>query len=211
MQGYIQYRKMLRALLLSCLIVSPIILHQAAAYVQFCTEEKPPDWCQRRIPLVYSHVQAKYWDVGLFRYWTLSQIPNFLLAAPSLALLIWAGWTHMKVQGYRQIADIGRAVGLLPRRRIYRKALESSVREESLLTSNKTTPHAIHALVLCFILVFASHTQIVLRLASSLPFTHWASARLWIERPQVAKWWTGWCVLWSMTSLVTWGLFLPPA
>jgi phosphatidylinositol glycan class V len=202
----------LRALLLSCLIVSPIILHQAAAFVQFCTEGESPEWCQRRVPLIYSYVQAKYWNVGLLRYWTLSQIPNFLLAAPSLALLIWAGWTDMKAQGCGQLADIGRSMGLLPRSSIYRrKATETSVGEESLLVSNKTTPHAIHALVLCIILIFVSHTQIVLRLSSSLPFTHWASARLWIERPRVAKWWTGWCVLWGVASLVTWGLFLPPA
>jgi len=203
---------MLQALLFSCLVISPFVLHQAAAYMQFCQGANSPDWCKRRIPLIYSHVQAKYWNVGLFRYWTISQIPNFLLAAPSLALLVWAGWTHMKLQGYYQLANIGRAAGFIQRGSIYKKTRETpGPKEGSLLTSDKVTPHAIHTLVFCFILVFTSHTQIILRLAFSLPFTHWAAARLWIEKPLVAKWWTAWCVLWGASSLVTWGLFLPPA
>jgi phosphatidylinositol glycan class V len=76
---------------------------------------------------------------------------------------------------------------------------------------SQLTAHAIHALVLTCILLIASHVQIALRLAASLPFTHWAAARLWIEKPQIAKWWTAWSILWGCTSLVTWTLFLPPA
>lgn len=202
---------MVRALLLSCLIISPVVLHQAAAYMQFCMEENSPQWCQKRLPLIYSHVQAKYWNAGLFQYWTISQIPNFLLAAPSLALLIWAGWTHMRARGNHQLIEIGRVAGLIPpigNRKVYKRNVTTN---ESLLVSDSITPHAIHALVLCSILIFASHTQIVLRLSSSIPFVYWAAARLWIEKPRLAKWWTAWSVLWGMTSLVTWGLFLPPA
>jgi hypothetical protein len=33
---------------------------------------------------VYSSLQARYWNVGVFRYFTLAQAPNFLLAAPVL-------------------------------------------------------------------------------------------------------------------------------
>ena len=201
---------MLSASLLCGLIVSPMALHQAAAYVQFCMGEDSPQWCQQRIPLIYSHVQAKYWNVGLFRYWTVSQIPNFVLAAPSLIVLLWAGWTHMQTRGYRQLVNLGRAAGVIS---IYKrpKSPEPTQVDESLLVSDSVTPHAIHALVLCSVLIFASHTQIVLRLSSSLPFTHWAAARLWVEKPRYAKWWTAWSILWGTTSLVTWGLFLPPA
>jgi phosphatidylinositol glycan class V len=33
---------------------------------------------------IYTFVQQKYWNVGLFRYYQLKQVPNFLLAAPAL-------------------------------------------------------------------------------------------------------------------------------
>ncbi|KAF7322199.1 GPI mannosyltransferase 2 [Mycena kentingensis (nom. inval.)] len=45
-------------------------------------------------------------------------------------------------------------------------------------------PHAIYALVMCAIYVFASHTQIVLRQAASLPIVYWAAAWLVVEHPE---------------------------
>ncbi|KIM31423.1 glycosyltransferase family 76 protein [Serendipita vermifera MAFF 305830] len=209
--GTVRLKSLLMTIILSCLIISPVILHQAAAYFQFCVGEDTPDWCQRRLPLIYSHVQAKYWDVGLFRYWTPSQIPNFLLAAPSLSLLMWAGWSQMSSRGWCHLTNFGRAASFSPKDRSGKGSESSTQADEPLFVSESMTPHAIHTLVLCLILLFASHTQIVLRLSSSLPFTYWAAARLWIEKPQYARWWTAWSVLWGATSLGTWGLFLPPA
>lgn len=184
------------------MVVAPVILHQIAGYLQFCTDSNAPDWCSARLPLIYSYVQSKYWDVGLFRYWTIAQLPNFILAAPPLALLLWASSTHMKQHGFDKLSNIVHAI---------RSRRDKDDPNESLLVADQITPHAIHAFVLCLILIFASHTQIALRLSSSLPFTYWAAARLWIEKPQFAKLWTGWSIIWSTISLVTWGLFLPPA
>lgn len=31
-------------------------------------------------------MQKHYWGVGMLRYWTLANLPNFLLAAPALGL-----------------------------------------------------------------------------------------------------------------------------
>ena len=62
-----------------------------------------PDWCGSSsssssssgggggatlLPLrsSYAHVQARYWAVGPLAYWKAEQLPNFLLAAPALAL-----------------------------------------------------------------------------------------------------------------------------
>ncbi|KAG9318884.1 hypothetical protein JVU11DRAFT_993 [Chiua virens] len=42
-----------------------------------------PEWCDQGLfPSIYTHVQRQYWDVGFLRYWTLSNIPNFILALP---------------------------------------------------------------------------------------------------------------------------------
>ncbi|GFR47147.1 hypothetical protein Agub_g8838 [Astrephomene gubernaculifera] len=48
----------------------------------------PRSWCSSRLPYIYGFVQAQYWNVGFLRYWTLQQLPNFLLAAPVLLLSI---------------------------------------------------------------------------------------------------------------------------
>lgn len=84
------------------------------------------------------------------------------------------------------------------------------------LTSNKVlsssiTPHAIHACVLCWMLLFNSHTQIILRLAPSMPLVYWAAAWLVINHPMAGKWWVGWSLLWGMVSVLLWSVFLPPA
>ncbi len=43
-------------------------------------------WCGAAGGLgLYGFVQDEYWGVGAFRYWRLSQLPNFALAAPALA------------------------------------------------------------------------------------------------------------------------------
>ena len=43
------------------------------------------DWCD--IGISYGYIQTNYWGVGFFKYWTLQQLPNFLLAAPMFALV----------------------------------------------------------------------------------------------------------------------------
>jgi phosphatidylinositol glycan class V len=72
-------------------------------------------------------------------------------------------------------------------------------------------PHAVHALVIALILIFASHTQIALRVVPTVPFMHWSVAGLFIRKPGPAKAWMCWCIIWWAVSCVLWGAFLPPA
>lgn len=56
----------------------------------------PPLWCMRPFPILYSHIQDVYWDVGFLRYFELKQMPNFLLALPMATLGIMAAYAYLQ-------------------------------------------------------------------------------------------------------------------
>ena len=170
-----------------------MIYHQYFGYRVFCQEtDIPAPWCSNFPPSIYTYVQSKCWGVGFLKYWTLQQFPNFLLAAPVLVLL-----SYYSTKSVHSFAN-----------RLFH---EGRSRNHSPFESQSLAPHGIHAFVFTSILLFASHTQIVLRFAASLPFTYWSAARLLVEHPRLGKWWVGWSVVWGALSLVLWSAFLPPA
>lgn len=57
--------------------------------------ENIPQWCEKTIPFSYSVIQSQYWDVGLLRYFTWKQIPNFLLASPVLLLVFLYSFSYV--------------------------------------------------------------------------------------------------------------------
>ncbi|KAJ7647488.1 glycosyltransferase family 76 protein [Roridomyces roridus] len=175
----------MRATILSLLPLIPFIAHNYAAYLSFCASaSSPAPWCARSLPLIYSYIQSTYWDVGFLRYWTLQQLPNFLIAAPPLLLISIFSSYHL-----RWVA----------------------IASDRPFCSPSIAPHAIHALVMCSILALASHTQIALRFAAAMPITYWAAAWLLVEYPVWGRAWVAWSVLWGTTSILLWGAFLPPA
>lgn len=87
----------------SVIAASGYITFQIYCYIEFCMREiqvsKPrgdlttlaslkPVWCDSVLPHPYGHVQAKYWDVGIFRYYQMRKLPNFLLASPMTYLVL---------------------------------------------------------------------------------------------------------------------------
>lgn len=81
----------------SVVAASGYITFQIYSYIKFCVKENNqvkgklyirPEWCDDLIPHHYGHVQAKYWNVGLFRYYQIKQLPNFLLALPMSYLVM---------------------------------------------------------------------------------------------------------------------------
>ncbi|TFY79432.1 hypothetical protein EWM64_g4582 [Hericium alpestre] len=185
------------AIVLTALIFAPFIIYQYAAYRTFCMPDTPDTptrpWCSDAIPSIYTFVQSHYWNVGFLRYWTLSQLPNILLASPVLALLFAFSLVHL----YHAVPRLLRF---------------SAVKRKPYPFYNESiTPHAMHALVMSCAYLFASHTQIVLRQAAAMPLVYWAAAWLVVEKPRWGKVWVVWSVVWGAISVVLWTAFLPPA
>ena len=55
--------------------------------------ERP--WCGSKGGSLYTFVQKEYWNQGLFNYWTLAQIPNFILATPILLTCFLLFYTYI--------------------------------------------------------------------------------------------------------------------
>jgi len=177
-------------MLLIAIVISPFIAYQVVAYITFCSDSNhPAEWCSNFPPSIYTHVQSKYWNVGFLRYWTWRQLPNFLIAAPTLMLIFVFAFHHFSA------LLVGR---------------QGHAKDKPILIS-AITPHAIHALAFSFILLFASHTQIILRLSASMPFAYWAAAWLYTNHPTYGTMWVYWSVLWGLISTILWATFLPPA
>lgn len=93
------------------LILSGMLIPQYMAYQEFCNVTSDVDirpWCSRTLPSIYTWVQEHYWyditgpvpssirltllrNVGFLRYWTISNLPLFLLALPMLLILVVTG------------------------------------------------------------------------------------------------------------------------
>lgn len=84
------YGRVLALTLQLAAIATPYITMQRTAYISLCTgaTDAVSSWCTAPVPHVYGHVQGHYWNVGLLRFWTFRQIPNFLLATPALLLAL---------------------------------------------------------------------------------------------------------------------------
>ncbi|KAG0136017.1 hypothetical protein HOY82DRAFT_119357 [Tuber indicum] len=77
------------------LVGAGLALPQWLAYGRYCPAGSGAgelrSWCNNTVPSIYFFVQEQYWNVGVFRYWTIPNIPLFLLATPALIVLICSG------------------------------------------------------------------------------------------------------------------------
>lgn len=129
-------------------------------------------------------------DVGFLRYWTTSQLPNFLIASPHLLLSIFAFRQHLRS------------------RHFYHTFL-----------SNPLTPHILAMAAMSFLLFTTMHVQIATRVMTAFPALYWYVASkveedvqgLWVER---IRFWEGGVraiVVFGCVGAVLFSAFLPPA
>jgi phosphatidylinositol glycan class V len=160
-------------------------------------------------------------------YWTLSQLPNFIISLPVFLLLIGFCGYHILSVFLTQLR-LFVSPNHTPPPHATTKRDSTKPPLSSPFLSPTITPHAIHAFILTLTMLFTSHVQIILRQAASMPITYWAGAWLVVAgesedgggdgikrkkwtRGKWGRWWVGWSCTWGMVSLVLWVAFLPPA
>ncbi|KAK6326001.1 hypothetical protein J4Q44_G00016450 [Coregonus suidteri] len=192
---WIVARLLFTAALGTAVIALPFLVFQYYGYRAFCTpslsleqvspaliqlaEDKgyrvpdenapPPLWCLRPLPLLYSHIQDVYWDVGFLRYFQLKQIPNFLLALPMATLGMAAAYMYYRDNPARCLR-----LGLWD---------EGANKRPDKPTPGFYSPrvflYVVHATMLLGFGTFCMHVQVLTRfLSSSSPVPFWISAHL---------------------------------
>ncbi|EIN11410.1 mannosyltransferase [Punctularia strigosozonata HHB-11173 SS5] len=237
----------LKAVILAAPPLVPSIIHQYIAYRLFCSPNPnltsifahlpptvhftPASWCNNMPPSIYTYAQSTYWNVGLFRYWTTAQIPNFLIAAPVLALLFSFSWWYIRHALLPPLKRMLYPQSASPSPAPHSRRSDTPGHGEAINSDNlgraflnpTLAPHAIHAFILASTLLFASHVQIALRLTAGVPFTYWGVVWLLSRdkttpgHPNAAprfRWgkiWITWSAIWGALSIILWVTFLPPA
>lgn len=137
-------------------VYCPSLFPGAASSYPLLTNDR--SWCADVIPnfsAMYMFIQREYWNVGLFKYYELKQLPNFLLAAPMLTLS-----AHSLFQFFRA------SISPLVKRTSQRSAVNTSLE----------TPYYVHWLFLLVNALLVVHIQVTTRLLCACPPLFWAPA-----------------------------------
>ncbi|KAE9976121.1 hypothetical protein BLS_000042 [Venturia inaequalis] len=186
---------------------------QYVAWGDYCSADvanKRP-WCDRLPPSIFSWVQKEYWGVGFMRYWTISNMPLFLLAAPMLYIM--ARTASLAITG-RCDATLARETGNPEDRNRNPKTDATdgvaNKRRDALLFRL-----ALPQLTLAVLALTSFHVQIITRISSGYPLWYLVLAREITDGGKngmrFAKWTVRWMVMYALIQGVLFASFLPPA
>ncbi|KAJ5168349.1 GPI mannosyltransferase 2 [Penicillium canariense] len=183
-----------------CITAMGMVVPQILAYRIYCTGEghlRP--WCSWPLPSIYSWVQSYYWNVGFLRYWTVSNIPLFLLAAPMLVILCKSSLWALKAPSTLCSESGGQSSSpVSPGSMLFRLAVPQGLLAVMALTSY--------------------HVQILNRISSGYPIWYWwlvSTAMSSFQDPHKSR--RGLSVAaqamvaYALIQGVLFGSFLPPA
>ncbi|KFZ15044.1 hypothetical protein V501_02900 [Pseudogymnoascus sp. VKM F-4519 (FW-2642)] len=198
-----------------CCIAIGFLLPQYIAYQEYCSSASPRPWCSSLAPSIYTFVQEHYWDVGFLRYWKVSNIPLFLLAAPALVILLSSGL---------RTADLTSRETTRPSHKVDHYKVTPTERALSQRTIRLLRSLAYPQIVLAVLAITNYHVQIITRLASASPVWYlWLAYSLLdagqVEgKAKVRSRWSGWergvvmyMVMYGLIQAVLFASFLPPA
>ncbi|CAK7270258.1 ER membrane glycoprotein subunit of the GPI transamidase complex-like protein [Sporothrix epigloea] len=208
------FRRLVSVGLGGLLVAAGTVVPQTVAYMQFCQApsgvpgEEYRSWCTARLPSIYNFVQEHYWGSGrLLNYWTLSNMPLFVLAMPMLLIM-----------GKSSI-DFWMPAATSTRSPVKKDAKPTAAQQEvvgSMLDPRQVTLVQCMAAIqmLLAIMAFANyHVQIVYRLSSAYPVWYWWIAQGLMGGPRL-KLSSGivvFMIMYASIQGILFASFLPPA
>ncbi|TPX10140.1 uncharacterized protein E0L32_001337 [Thyridium curvatum] len=183
------------------LVAAGTVAPQYVAYRRFCVQGAASsalgarEWCGHRVPSIYHFVQEYYWDNGFLRYWKTSNIPLFVMAGPTVLVLLRSGVVTLSQP---RAAEGGRP----PR--------------EAQQLLDVLWCMAASQVALAVLAVLNHHVQIVARISSGLPLWYlWLARRVLLEakagRPAAANNMVMFMLMYAPIQAALFGAFLPPA
>ena len=141
--------------------------------------------------------------VGFLRYWTVSNLPLFLVSAPMLTVLLLSSKWVWNGSGYYFLAK-----------------LNNKSQRDCRFNYAMLRRLAMPQIVLALLALTTYHVQIVTRLSSGYPIWYWWLASMimsdgniecWGEKWNVARWSTRWMIVYALIQGGLFASFLPPA
>ncbi|KAJ9453451.1 GPI mannosyltransferase 2 [Diplonema papillatum] len=175
-------------LLLSLCSLAPGVLFQRYAWLQFCREgNEPLPSCSDALGFLtfYSRIQEEYWGVGLLRYYTVKQLPNFLLASPCFVLAASALRAHF--------AQPGNTRSLL----------------RLCLPDDRVGVFHCHMAFLLVVGLLFAHIQILPRLLVACPPLYWQAGKLLAEGSPYRRHVATYLIAWQLVGCVMFTNFYP--
>ncbi|KAJ3302621.1 hypothetical protein HDV03_004806 [Kappamyces sp. JEL0829] len=190
---------LLAGLARAVVVVLPMGVFQWVGYWTFCRDQATArPWCLSLVPSIYAFVQQEYWNNGLLAYWTVANIPNFLLALPVYAMHCTAIFSYAAADPVR-FATLG---------------FGSSKPQHHEFHTTKLLPFVYLTVALMFYLTFFMHVQIIIRIFTCLPIVPLYAASVLnshSSRPAHVTYYLAYLVAYSSIGIVLFAVFLPPA
>uniref|UniRef100_K3W600 GPI mannosyltransferase 2 n=1 Tax=Globisporangium ultimum (strain ATCC 200006 / CBS 805.95 / DAOM BR144) TaxID=431595 RepID=K3W600_GLOUD len=137
-------------------LFDPVTDSQTAS--SFLVEDR--SWCAHVVPnfsAMYMFIQNEYWNIGLFNYYELKQLPNFVLATPVLALSIVSLFQYFNST-------------------IHNRGTCRKQAKQSRVSASSASPYYVHWLVLLVNALLIMHIQVATRFMCACPPLFWAPA-----------------------------------
>jgi phosphatidylinositol glycan class V len=132
---------------LCALVAAPFVAMQFYAARQVCAVDGSRPYCSNPLSF-YGFIQSKYWGNGFLAYYKVSQIPNFVLAAPTLGFSLAVAAARVK----------------------------EAIAARTLFTARVPAYYA-HMLFLATVALLFMNIQVATRFLSACPPLYWEMAR----------------------------------
>lgn len=145
--------------------LTPHVVHYAIENNLVLPGNSHMPWCDLTIPVSYSYIQNKYWNVGFLRYYQVKQIPNFVLAFPMLYIIL-----NFSIRFLREHRKQLSSLGLFKKTDQNEKTVKGGYPIDMF-------PFVIHGLFLSCFCILLVHIQVSTRLlGSASPLLYWYCA-----------------------------------